>query len=312
MNDDHQVIATGSIVVLRTSANAKRGARLALVGAVINALLSVVKIIAGATGNSYVLIADGIESWLDIASSLVIWIGLRVAAKAPDATHPYGHGKAEPVAALIVCFITVGVATVLAWESLQKIITPHSSPKAYTLLVLVVVIVTKYLLSRVVSSLGRTTTSAAIQTDAWHHRSDAIVSSLAFVGISIGVVGGRGYETADDWAALIACGVIAYNGYRFFKTSIYEIMDTAPPSKIELEVRSVAWNVDDVLGVEKCRVRKMGMAYYVDIHVLVDRLATVEAGHRIAHHVKNAIRSSNRMIADVLVHVEPAASADCS
>ncbi len=308
MNDDRHLIATESIVEGATSTSAKRGAQLALTGAVINAVLSAIKIIAGVTGNSFVLIADGIESWVDIASSFVIWIGLRLAAKAPDAMHPYGHGKAEPVAALIVCFITIGVAIALAWGSILKIVTPHSSPKPYTLLVLLVVIATKYLLSRVVGSLGRTSLSAAIQTDAWHHRSDAIVSSLAFVGISIGVVGGKGYETADDWAALIACGVIALNGYRFFKASINEIMDTAPPSKIELEVRSVARNVPGVLGVEKCRVRKMGMAYYVDIHILVDRLATVEAGHRIAHHVKNAIRSSNRMIADVLVHVEPGAS----
>ena len=299
------MIAARSIVEPATNPDARHGARLALAGAVINAVLSAIKILAGATGNSYVLIADGIESWVDIAGSFVIWMGLRLAAKAPDATHPYGHGKAEPVAAFIVCFITVGVAIALAWESIEKIITPHASPKAYTLLVLVVVIVTKYVLSCFVGSLGRSTTSTAIQADAWHHRSDAIVSSLAFVGISIGVVGGKGYETADDWAALVACGVIACNGYRFFKASISEIMDTAPPSKIEREVRSVAYGVANVLGVEKCRVRKMGMSYYVDIHVLVDRLATVEAGHKIAHHVKDTIRSSNRMIADVLVHVEP-------
>jgi cation diffusion facilitator family transporter len=286
--------------------SAKAGARLALLGAVLNALLSAVKIAAGVMGNSYVLIADGIESWVDIASSFVIWGGLRLAAKAPDETHPYGHGKAEPVAALIVSFITVGVAVVLAVESLHEIFTPHPSPKAYTLLVLVVVIATKFFLSRSVSAFGQRARSTAIQTDAWHHRSDAIVSSLAFVGISVGVIGGRGYETADDWAALIACGVIAYNGYRFFKASIYDIMDTAPPSAIKTEVCQCARSVSGVLDIEKCRVRKMGLDYYVDIHVLVDRLASVEVGHRIGHNVKNVIRSSHSQIADVLVHIEPA------
>jgi cation diffusion facilitator family transporter len=285
--------------------SAKVGARFALIGAVLNALLSAVKITAGVMGNSYVLIADGIESWVDIASSFVIWGGLRVAAKAPDETHPYGHGKAEPVAALIVSFITIGVSIALAGQSLHEIFTPHPSPKAYTLLVLVVVIVTKFLLSRYVSAVGQSAQSTAIQTDAWHHRSDAIVSSLAFVGISVGVIGGKGYETADDWAALIACSVIAYAGYRFFKNSIYEIMDTAPPSTIEMEVRQTARNVSGVLDIEKCRVRKMGLEYYVDIHVLVDRLASVEAGHQIAHNVKKVIRSSNAQIADVLVHIEP-------
>jgi cation diffusion facilitator family transporter len=257
-------------------------------------------------GNSYVLIADGIESWVDIASSFVIWGGLRLAAKAPDETHPYGHGKAEPVAALIVSFITIGVAVALAGQSLHEIFTPHPSPKAYTLLVLLGVIVTKFLLSRYVSAFGERAQSTAIQTDAWHHRSDAIVSSLAFVGISVGVIGGKGYETADDWAALIACSVIAYAGYRFFKASIYEIMDTAPPSTIKMEVRQTAKSVSGVLDIEKCRVRKMGLEYYVDIHVLVDRVVSVEAGHQIAHQVKNVIRSSNGQIADVLVHIEPA------
>lgn len=288
--------------------SAKLGARLALIGAVLNALLSAVKIAAGVMGHSYVLIADGIESWVDIASSFVIWGGLRVAAKAPDEAHPYGHGKAEPVAALIVSFITIGVATALAGQSIHQIFTPHPSPKAYTLLVLLVVILTKFFLSRYVSAFGERAQSTAIQTDAWHHRSDAIVSSLAFVGIAVGVIGGKGYETADDWAALIACGVIAYAGYRFFKASIYEIMDTAPPSAIKMEIRQTARSVSGVLGIEKCRVRKMGLEYYVDIHVLVDRLASVEAGHQIAHHVKNVIRSSNAQIADVLVHIEPAAS----
>jgi cation diffusion facilitator family transporter len=288
--------------------SAKVGARFALIGAVLNALLSAVKIAAGVMGNSYVLIADGIESWVDIASSFVIWGGLRVAAKAPDETHPYGHGKAEPVAALIVSFITIGVAIALAGQSIHQIFTPHPSPKAYTLLVLLVVILTKFFLSRYVSAFGERAQSTAIQTDAWHHRSDAIVSSLAFVGIAVGVIGGKGYETADDWAALIACGVIAYAGYRFFKASIYEIMDTAPPSAIKMEIRQTARSVSGVLGIEKCRVRKMGLEYYVDIHVLVDRLASVEAGHQIAHHVKNVIRSSNAQIADVLVHIEPAAS----
>jgi cation diffusion facilitator family transporter len=172
-----------------------------------------------------------------------------------------------------------------------------------------VVIVSKFVLSRSVSALGAHVQSTAIQTDAWHHRSDAIVSSLAFIGISVGVIGGKGYETADDWAALIACSVIAYAGYRFFKASIYEIMDTAPPSAIRMEVRQIARGVSGVLGIEKCRVRKMGLEYYVDIHVFVDRLASVEAGHQIAHNVKNVIRSSNGQIADVLVHIEPAAGA---
>jgi cation diffusion facilitator family transporter len=271
-----------------------------------NFLLAITKIVAGLIGHCYVLIADGIESTLDIFGSLIIWFGLKVAAAPPDADHPYGHGKAEPVAAIVVALVVIGAAITLALQSVREIITPHHAPAAFTLLVLIAVVVVKEILFRAVARAGNDIGSAAIRTDAWHHRSDAITSGAAFVGISIALIGGPGWEPADDWAALFACALIGFNGWRLLRPALEEAMDTAPPREVEESVRTIAAAVPGVLALDQCRVRKMGVELYVDIHIGVDASLTVFAGHEIAHAVKDAIRHSNPAVADVLVHVEPA------
>src|SRR3954468_3549538 len=209
------------------ASNMQRGARVALLGMFVNVVLTAAKISAGLFGNSYVLIADGIESALDIAGSFVIWGGLKVAARLPDETHPYGHGKAEPVAAAVVAAGVIAAAVGLAVQSVREIFTPHHAPAPFTLIVLITVIVIKEVLYRFVIRLGRHVESTAVQTDAWHHRSDALTSVAAFVGIAIALIGGPGWESADDWAALFACGLIAYNGYKLLSPALHEIMDTA-------------------------------------------------------------------------------------
>ncbi len=282
------------------------GARFALLGVVVNTVLAIIKIVAGIVGNSYALIADGIESALDIFSSLVIWAGLKVAAAPPDDEHPYGHGKAEPVAAALVSLAVVLAAVGLAAQSLREIVTPHHAPAPFTLLVLVVVVMVKETLFRKVMHAGDQSGSAAVKTDAWHHRADAITSGAAFIGISVALVGGEGWEEADDWAALFACGLIALNGLRLLRPALHEVMDSAPPREISERVSTAAAAVAEVVELEKCRVRKMGLEFYVDIHVGVAPELTVREGHRIAHDVKDAIRAAIPEIADVLVHIEPA------
>ena len=289
--------------------NLQSGARIALLGMVINAALAVAKIVAGVLGNAYVLIADGIESTLDIAGSVVIWGGLKFAARPPDATHPYGHGKAEPVAAAIVATSVIAAAVALAVQSAREIVTPHHAPAPFTLIVLIAVVLVKELLYRSVIRLGRNVESTAVQTDAWHHRSDALTSLAAFVGISIALLGGDGWESADDWAALFACGLIAVNGVRLLWPAAHEIMDTAPRGEMSDKVRAAAATVPGVVEVEKCLLRKMGLHFYVDLHVGVDGAISVRDGHDIAHEVKSAIQAMDPRIADVLVHVEPATSA---
>jgi cation diffusion facilitator family transporter len=286
--------------------NLHSGARLALLGLVANFVLAGAKIATGIMGNSFALIADGIESALDIAGSAIIWGGLKVAARPPDATHPYGHGKAEPVAAVVVSLGVLAAAFGLAFQSAQAIFAPHHAPKPFTLVVLVVVVMIKELLYRFVIRLGRNVESTAVQTDAWHHRVDALTSIAAFVGISIALIGGPAWQSADAWAALFACALIGANGYRLLNPALHEIMDTAPRGEIAAAIRTAAKSVPGVLNIDKCLVRKMGLEFYVDLHVGVDETISVRSGHTIAHQVKDAIRRTDSRIADVLVHVEPA------
>ncbi len=288
-----------------TRVRLRQGEKAATAGLLANTALSGIKIGAGILGNSYALVADGIESLLDIFSSLVVIGGLRVAATPPDSDHPYGHGKAEPVAAAVVSLGLLGSAAGLAALSLREILTPHHAPAAFTLWVLVGVIVVKETLFRVLANRAEHLGSHAVKADAWHHRSDAITSVAAFVGIGIALLGGPGYETADDFAALFACAIIAFNGVRLLRPAFAEIMDAAPVGGLDREIRAIAMRVEGVLGIEKCRLRKMGLDFYVDLHVLVHGESTVSEGHRIAHDVKDAIRLAHPAVADVLVHVEP-------
>ncbi len=286
--------------------NLQTGARIALFGLAINIVLASVKMLAGFFGNAYVLIADGIESAMDVGGSIVIWGGLKVAARPPDRTHPYGHGKAEPIAAVIVAIGVLAAALGLAIQSVREIFLPHHGPAPYTLVVLIVAVIVKEFLYRYVIRFGRSVESTAVQTDAWHHRTDAMTSIAAFIGISVALVGGEAWQSADDWAALFACALIGTNGYRLLRPALFEIMDTAPRGKIVDSVRNAAAAVPGVIDVEKCLIRKMGLDFYVDLHVGVNGSISVHEGHEIAHQVKAAIQQGDSRIADVLVHIEPA------
>ncbi len=276
-----------------------------LVGGLINAGLAAIKITGGVLGNSGALIADGIESSADVVSSLVVWGGLRISLKPADEDHPYGHGKAEPLAAVAAAAALIIAAIVIAVESVKQILTPHHIPRWYTLVILVGVVIIKLFLSKFVSHAGESVESTALKTDALHHFSDALTSTAAFIGISIALIGGAGYESADDWAALAACAVIIYNGVNFFRDGVNEIMDIAPTKEYEDKIRIVARAVEGVQKIEKCRIRKSGLHRWIDIHVEVDGEIPVWKGHEIAHKVKDALLDSEHGVADVLVHIEP-------
>jgi cation diffusion facilitator family transporter len=288
----------------------QQGIRAALVGVVVNLVLAVVKIVTGVLGNSYALVADGIESISDIFSSLVVLGGLHISALPPDSNHPFGHGKAEPLSGVVVSCLLMVAASWIAWHSVLEIRNPHHAPAWFTLPVLAGVVFVKEGLSRRVLVVGRNLDSTAIRGDAWHHRSDALTSAAAFIGIAVALIGGPGYEPADDWGALAACGVIAFNGIRLLRESIDDLMDrTVAPERIE-SIRALAAGVDGVLEIEKCRVRKSGLGLAMDIHVTVDGDATVRRGHDIATAVKRCLMTSEFRIADVTVHVEPHDLAD--
>ena len=283
----------------------ERGFQTTLIGIIVSLILAAIKVFSGIAGNSYALIADGIESLTDIFTSSIVLTGLYFAAKPADEDHPYGHGKAEPFAGIAVSFGIFIAAMVIVVQSIYEIITPHHTPAPFTLVVLVVVILAKETLFRFVIKVGTAVNSVAVKSDAWHHRSDAITSAAAFMGISIALIGGEGYESADDFAALFASVIIIFNAYRIFKPALFELLDTAPPIKTIQKVRDVAEKVENVMGIDKCLVRKMGFDYFVDIHVLVDANLPVHKGHEIAHKVKEQLMREYPNISDVLVHIEP-------
>jgi len=288
------------------SQRADGSARLVLRGIGLNALLAVVKLAGGIFGHTYALVADAAESMLDILSSSLVWAGFRVAARPPDANHPYGHGKAEPLAGLMVALFIFGMAIWVAVHAVHEIITPHQGPAWWTLLVLAGVIVAKTWFSRRMSLAGELVGSTALDIEAMHHWSDAMTSGAAFVGISIALGGGKGWETADDWAALFACVIIAFNGFKMFTKALGDVMDAAAPQNFENEVRALALAVPGVHALDKVRMRKSGLSHLVDIQVRVDGHLTVREGHDIAHAVKDAlIGSAVHGISDVTVHIEP-------
>lgn len=283
-----------------------RSMRGVLVGLVCNVILAAVKTVAGILGNSYALIADGIESIMDIFSSVIVLGGIKIGSLPADENHPFGHGRAEPLAAMTVSVALLIVALGIAVESIREIFHPHHAPAAFTLIILVGVVFIKETLFRFIFSVGQDVNSLSVKTDAWHHRSDALTSVAAFIGISIALIGGKGYECADDWAALAASFIIAINGITLLKKAVAEIMDHAPDPQTEEMVRSIASQVSGVVAIEKCRVRKSGLHLFVDIHVEVNAHMQVIEAHGIAHRVKDALMLTPLGIADVLVHIEPA------
>ena len=212
------------------------------------------------------------------------------------------------MAGIVVAVSLLGAAVFIAYESIRLIQTPHKTPAAYTLIVLIAVVIIKEFMFRYVERIANDIGSTAVKGDAWHHRSDAITSFTAAIGITIALIGGEGYESADDWAALVAAGFIVYNAWHIFEPALNEVMDKAPPQYLVEEVKVLAREVAGVQDVEKCFIRKSGFEFFVDIHVVVDGNLTVREGHKIGHDVKDYIMQHKPLIYNVLTHIEPSFS----
>jgi cation diffusion facilitator family transporter len=297
--------ASGRSTAEQVRAARAEGTRATIVALVVSATLAVLKIGAGILGDSFALIADGAESVLDIFTGLLVIGGLRLSASEPTASYPYGRGKAEPLAALVVATVLLLAALGIAAGAVHEIVSPQAAPAPFTLAVLVVVLLAKEGTYRWLIWKGRQVGSRAIEVDAWHHRADALTSLAAFIGISISLVGGEAWVRADDWAALAACLVIAWNGVRLFRSGLGDILDVAAPPEVRGRIKEIAAGVDGVEGIDELRVRRSGLVYLVDIHVEVDGALTVQRGHLLGHRVKDRLLESELPILDVLVHVEP-------
>ena len=270
-----------------------------------NASLAIIKGIAGFFGNSYALIADAIESTADIFSSFLVLFGLKYASRPADKNHPYGHGRAEPLITFLVVGFLITSATIIAYESIKNIGTPHELPKIWTLFVLIPLIIWKEISFQLVIRKAKETNSSSLKADAWHHRSDAITSIAALIGISIALYFGNGYETADDWAALFASGFILYNSYKIFRPALGEIMDEHLYDDLVADIRKVSLSCAGVVATEKCFVRKAGMKYHVELHAIVQADITVKYGHEIAHNLKDTLLNDIPQLGHVLIHIEP-------
>ncbi len=288
------------------SAHARsRGWRTAQFGLLSNAALAVIKLLAGVAGNSYALVADAIESAADVVASLVVLGGLRLAARDADDDYPFGYGRAEPIAAAAVALMLLGAAFGIAWEALDAMRTPHGAPAPFTLLVLVGVVAVKQWLFRAQHAAGRESGSPAVQADAWHHLSDAITSGAAIVGISVALLGGPGWEQADEWAAVVAALVIAVNAFIMLRPAVHDLMDKAPEADLRERILHAARSVGEVRDLEKLKVRRVGATLFVDLHVQADAALTLHDAHIVGGCVKTAIRQAIPAVADVLIHMEP-------
>jgi len=270
-----------------------------------NTCLAIIKGLAGFFGNSYALIADAIESTTDIFSSFLVLFGIKYSNRPADANHPYGHGRVEPLITFLVVGFLITSATIIAYESIVNIGTPHELPKPWTLIVLGAIIIWKEYSFRLVMKRGIQTNSSSLKADAWHHRSDAITSVAAFIGISIALFLGKGYESADDWAALFASAFILYNSYLIFRPALGEIMDEHLYEDLEAQIRKIAVSVEGVIATEKCFIRKSGMKFHIDLHAVVDGTISVKEGHDIAHLLKDTLRENIVELGHVLIHIEP-------
>ncbi|HSB53200.1 MAG TPA: cation diffusion facilitator family transporter [Gemmatimonadales bacterium] len=287
------------------TASTERGIRSAQIGMLVNAALAAVKLVAGVLGNAYALVADAVESSADIFSSLVVWRGLRIASREANEEYPFGFGKAEPLATAVVALMLLGAAGGIAVEAIREIRTPHHSPAPFTLVVLVVVVLVKEFLFRKVHTVGSEVGSTAVKADAWHHRSDAITSIAAFIGISIALIGGPGWEMADDWAALFAAGIIVFNAVNLLRPAIDDIMDKSPGPDLEEQISQAALATPDVRAIEKLRIRRVGLGYQVDLHVQADPQMSLHDAHILSGRVKSAIRGVLPKADVVLIHMEP-------
>lgn len=270
-----------------------------------NTSLALIKGLAGFFGNSYALVADAIESTTDIFASFLVLFGIKYSNRPADDNHPYGHGRAEPLITFLVVGFLITSATIIAYESILNIGTPHDLPKAWTLIVLILIIGWKEYSFQTVMKKSIITNSSSLKADAWHHRSDAITSIAAFIGISIALIFGKGYESADDWAALFASFFILYNSYMIFRPALGEIMDEHRYDDLVENIRQESLKVEGIIGTEKCFIRKAGMKYHVDLHAIVDANISVKEGHDLAHKLKDTLRIEIMELGHVLIHIEP-------
>jgi cation diffusion facilitator family transporter len=281
------------------------GRNVALASIFISGGLAAAKIVVGLKANSTAVVSDGIESASDILASSLVLFGLVMAAKPPDAEHPYGHGRLETLSGMAVGIILVVTGSLISVESLRRGLTPHNAPAAFAVWPLLLSIAVKSSMYLTKRHYGLKLLSSSLAADAWNDGVDTVSGTVALIGVSLESLAGRSFRQADDIGGCAVGLIVILLGARIVRDTTFQLMDTMPDGRLLEQIRKTALQVPGALGIEKCFARKTGLQYHVDLHLEVDPDMTVSASHRIATEVRGKIRSELPWVADVLVHVEP-------
>ena len=279
--------------------------RAAVWGLGVNSLLVISKLAGGIATGSAALIADAVNSIGDVASSMAVRGALSMAQVEEDDDHPYGHTKAESIAGLSVSLLVAFSAGLLGLETIKRFGSELAVPGIAAGVIAGGCAVIKEVIYRYTMQVAKRLDSSSLTAVAWDHRSDAIGSGLVAVSLIAAPYVGAWGRYIDPIAALCVCAALIYTGGRIFLSTAAELMDQQADGATVRQVREIAESVDGVQAIEKLRVRKSGLEYFIEIHVQVEGMMTVDAGHRIAHHVKDQLLVSLPRVRDVHVHIEP-------
>ena len=271
----------------------------------VSAALAVAKITIGLRANSTAVVSDGLESAGDVLASGLVLLGLIMAAKPPDAQHPYGHGRIETLSALVVGIMLVVAGSLISFHSLERISEVQHAPAAYAVWPLVASIVIKTITSVSKRRYGRAIRSSALIADSWNDTVDVFSGATALAGLGLTLIDPTRFVAADHWGGCAVGTIVMFLGIRVVRDTTLLLMDTMPdPAALE-RIRQVALTVPGALGVEKCFARKTGLQWHVDLHLEVDPSMSVYDSHELATQVRERVRDELDWVADVLVHVEP-------
>jgi cation diffusion facilitator family transporter len=283
----------------------RAGRTVAIGSMLVSAALAAAKIAVGLRANSTAVVSDGLESVSDVLTSGLVLFGLVIAAKPPDAKHPYGHGRLETLSALVVGMILVVTGSLISFRSLQRAWEPQHTPASYAIWPMLASIAVKSAMSFTKWRLGRRIGSAALAADAWHDTVDVLSGTTALIAVAITLSDPLRLAFADHLGGTAIGLIVIFVGLRVVYDTTLQLMDTMPDPQSMQRIREVGLTVPGALGIEKCYARKTGLQWHVDLHLDVDPAMSVYESHHIASEVRARIREKLGWVADVLVHVEP-------
>ncbi|CUX83301.1 MAG: CDF family cation efflux protein [Roseibaca calidilacus] len=289
-----------------TMDNAKT--RVTLVGAGVNIILSTAKIGAGVVLASPALVADGVHSLSDLVSDVLVLWALRHSGRAPDEDHPYGHGRFETLATLALSAVLALTGLGIAWDAALRLLSgADSAPGVWALAVIALSIVTKEILFHYTKGVGEREASRMIVANAWHHRTDALSSVVALVGVGAAQLG---FGWGDPLAAIIIAAMLARVAWEFGKGAVDELVDTQAPDNLRADLQDSLSRTPGVQGLRDLRMRQHGARAVADVSVMVDPHITVTEGHRIAEAARADALGQIDALEDLIIHVEPAGHFD--